>query len=62
MAEKSKSDRTSVTISGKAHRFLKLASALSGITQKVIVETAIEEYMERRVGLAEMLKEPSRSP
>lgn len=50
-------DRTSVTISKRVHRFLKMASASSGVTQKVIVETAIEEYMKRRAGLDKILKE-----
>ena len=57
MAEQPKSDRTSVTISKRVHRLLRMASAMSGITQKVIVETAIEEYMRSRAGLDHILKE-----
>lgn len=50
-------DRTSVQISRRVHRPLKMASASSGVTQKVIVETAICEYMKRRAGLDKILKE-----
>lgn len=52
-----RSDRTSVTISKRVHRLLRMASASTGITQKVIVESAIEEYMKRRAGLDKILKE-----
>ena len=57
MAEQPKSDRTSVTISKRVHRRLKIASALLQIAQKEMVEAAIEEYMERRAGLDRILKE-----
>ena len=57
MVDQPKSDRTSVTISKRVHRLLRMASAASGITQRVIVEAAIEEYMERRAGLDHILKE-----
>lgn len=57
MAEQPKSDRASITISKRVHRLLRMASATLGITQKVIVETAIEEYMARRAGLDQILKE-----
>jgi len=50
-------DSTTTTISRRIHRLLKMASASSGVTQKVIVETAIEEYMKRRAGLDKILKE-----
>jgi len=49
-------DRTTTTISRRIHRLLKMASAMSGLTQKEIVETAIEEYMEKRAGLDQLLK------
>ena len=57
MSEQPKSDRTSVTISKRVHRRLKIASALLQIAQKEMVEAAIEEYMERRAGLDKILKE-----
>ncbi len=57
MEEKSKSDRTSVTISKRVHRLLRMASATMGITQRDIVETAIEEYMKSRAGLDHILRE-----
>ena len=57
MEEQPKSDRTSVTISKRVHRRLRIASALLQIAQKEIVEAAIEEYMERRAGLDHILKE-----
>jgi len=55
--QKPASDRTSVQISKRVHRLLRMASASSGVTQKVIVETAIEEYMKRRAGLDKILRE-----
>ncbi len=57
MEEKSKSDRTSVTISKRVHRHLRMAAAALGVTQQSVVEAAIEEYMRSRAGLDHILKE-----
>ena len=57
MSEQPKSDRTSVTISKRVQRRLKIASAILEIAQKELVEAAIEEYMARRAGLDKIFKE-----
>ena len=57
MSDQPKSDRTSVTISKRTHRRLKMAVAALGVTQRSFVEAAIEEYMRSRAGLDHILKE-----
>jgi len=57
MADQPKSDRSTVTISKKAHRRLRMAAAALGVTQKSFVETAIAEFMKSRAGLNHILKE-----
>ena len=57
MSDQLKSDRTSVTISKRVHRLLRMAAAALGVTQQSVVEAAIEEYMKSRAGLDHILKE-----
>lgn len=47
MAKKSKSDRTSVTISKKVHREFKIAAAKLGTTQRDLLEIVIANWLQK---------------